>query len=504
MSKPLETSSLRVLSVQILSHALIFGVQNTGGFAERALLAADTAATATLGVSWIAFCLLQAFTVNMVNVCPLVVGRCTGDRDNDGARAAAGHALLLAAGWGAVGIVLAVAGGVAAVFAGGLTRAAALFFATQALALGPLLGTKALTGYFTGTMRVGPRLFVAVSAIPITVHLALAWLLTGLLSWSVVGAGLARLGAALAAAAATLAVARAEFGGLMAPVRRPDRALLRAMFAEGSVLGLQQVVAGFMVLLLHLTAIRAGDITSAALTLTHSCVYPLLFSFAWGSSQAVGAAAAQAIGRGDNRELARVTRRCLGVSAVLAFVLPWGVFAVCGRPALAWLVGGSPSGGEILTASMRFMGLLAVFFVFDFAINFLSALLRAAREQAYLLKATLAVACGFGVLLLVLPSRKDGICQMGTFIAAQAVWAVLLLLRVASRWPGTASRETESKRDLGTKIGSPAMPDKRAIDLTHRRRATGIVVVDDTGLLGGTRSLRHHAAVLRQPFATGL
>src|SRR5262249_14634001 len=57
MSKPPETSSLRVLFVQILSHALIFGAQNTGGLAERALLAADTAATATLGVSWIAFCL---------------------------------------------------------------------------------------------------------------------------------------------------------------------------------------------------------------------------------------------------------------------------------------------------------------------------------------------------------------------------------------------------------------------------------------------------------------
>jgi Na+-driven multidrug efflux pump len=181
------------------------------------------------------------------------------------------------------------------------------------------------------------------------------------------------------------------------------------------------------------------------LTLTHSCVYPLLFAFAWGTSQAVGAAAANAIARGDNRELGRVTRRCLGLSVVLAFALPWGVFALCGRPALAWLVGGSPSGAAILTTSVRLMGLLAVFFVFDFAINFLSALLRAAREQAYLLKATVAVACVFGGLLLVLPSRADGICQVGTFIAVQAVWAVLLLLRVAGRWPGTSIRETEAK-----------------------------------------------------------
>src|SRR5262249_3775930 len=170
-------------------------------------------------------------------------------------------------------------------------------------------------------------------------------------------------------------------------------------------------------------AVRAGDVTSAALTLTHSGVYPLLFAFAWGSSQVVGAAAAQAIGRGDKRELARVTWRCLGLSAVLAFVLPWGAFATCGRPALAWLIGGSPSGGAILTASVRLMGWLAVMFVFDFAINFLSALLRAAKEQAYLLKATVAVAGGFGVLLMVLPSRANGNCLMGTFIAAQAVWA---------------------------------------------------------------------------------
>jgi Na+-driven multidrug efflux pump len=435
ISKHPGTLSVRVLSVQILSHALIFAVQNAGGLAERALLAADTSAMATLGVSWSAFSIFQAFTANMINVCPLVVGRCTGDLDDDGARAAAGQALLLAGGWGAVGAVLAGIAGVAAGFAVGTTRAAALFFATQALALGPLLGTNALIGYFTGTMRIGLRLLAAVSVVPIAVHLTLAWLLTGLLSWSVAGAGLARLGAALVAIAATLAVARSELGGIVAPFRRPNRALLRAMFTEGSMLGLQQVVAGFIVLSLYLTAIRAGNITLAALTLTHSGVYPLLFSFAWGSAQVIGAAAAQAIGRGDNRELVCVTRRCLGLSAILAFILPWGAFAVCGQPALAWLSGGSPSGGAILTASVRLMGLLAIFFVFDFAINFLSALLRAAMEQAYLLKATLAVAGGFGILLLVLPSWTDGTCLMGTFIAAQAVWAVLLFFRVACCWP---------------------------------------------------------------------
>jgi Na+-driven multidrug efflux pump len=297
-----------------------------------------------------------------------------------------------------------------------------------------------VVGYFAGTMRVGLRLLTAVIIVPIAVHLALAWLLTGLLSWSVAGAGLARLGAALAAAAAAVAIARAEFGGLLGAVRRPNRVLLRAMVIEGSVLGLQQVVAGVFVFLLYLTALRAGDIASAALTLTHSGLYPLLFAFAWGSSQAVSAAAAQAVGRGDSRELARVTWRCLGLSAVLAFALPWGVFAACGRPALAWLIGGSPTGGAVLAASVRLMGLLAVFFVFDFAINFLSALLKAAKEQAYLLKATVAAASGFGLLVMALPARPDGACLMGTFIVAQGAWALLLLIRVAARWPGAAGK----------------------------------------------------------------
>jgi hypothetical protein len=200
------------------------------------------------------------------------------------------------------------------------------------------------------------------------------------------------------------------------------------------VLGLQQVLAGVMVLLLYVTAARAGEVTSAALTLTHSGVYPLLFCFAWGSSQAVGAAAAQAAGRGDSRELARVTRRCLGLSALLAVALPWGAFAVYGRPTLGWLVGDSSAGAAVLDASERLMGLLAVFFVFDFAINFLSALLRAAKEQTYLLKAT-AVAAGLGLLLMALPQRPGAACLMGTFIAAQAAWAVLLLIRVCRCWP---------------------------------------------------------------------
>jgi hypothetical protein len=434
---PVPTVGVRVLSLQTLSHALIFAAQNASALAERALLARDTAATAALGRSWAAFCLLQTFTTNVVSVCPLVVGRCAGDDDR--ARAAAGQALLLACGGGALGLVLAAGAGVAGACADGPARGVALFLATQGLALGPQLGARALTGYFAGTMRVGPRLLMAVVLAPVAVHGALAWLLTGLLAWSVVGAGLARLGAALAAVAAALAVARIEFGGLSGTVCRPNRALLRAMLSEGSVLGLQQVLAGFMVLLLYVTAARAGDVTSAALTLTHAGVYPLLFCFAWGSTQAVGAAAAQAVGRGDSRELARVTRLGLGLAAPLAFALPWGTFAVCGGPTLTWLVGGSAAGGAVQNASQRLMGLLAVFFVFDFAINFLSALLRAAKEQTYLLKAT-AAAAGLGLLLAALPLRPDDTCLMGTFIAAQAAWAVLLLIRVCARWPGAAGR----------------------------------------------------------------
>jgi Na+-driven multidrug efflux pump len=462
MNKHPETTSVRVLFFQILSHALIFAVQNVGGLAERVLLVTDAAATAALGLSWTAFCLLQAFAVNMVNVGQLVVGRCTGEGDEGGARTAAGQALLLAGGCGAVGLVVAVVAGVASIFTAGPSRDAALFLATQGVALTPLLGAKALVGYFAGTMRVGARLLAVVVVAPIAVHLALAWLLTGLLSWSVTGAGLARLGAALAAAAAAITVARAEFGGLVGVVRRPNRALLRAMAIEGSVLGLQQVMAGVFVLLLYFTAFRAGDIASAALTLTHSGLYPLLFAFAWGSSQAVSVAAAQAVGRGDSRELARVTWRCLGLSAVLAFALPWGAFALCGRPTLAWLLGGSSDSGAMLAASMHLMGLLAVFFVFDFAINFLSALLKAAREESYLLKATVAAAFGFGVLVIILPARTHDACLMEAFIVSQAAWMVLLLIRVVARWPGAAVKpglERTASRCGGSPEGeAPAEP----------------------------------------------
>jgi hypothetical protein len=338
-------------------------------------------------------------------------------------------------------------------------------------------------------MRVGPRLLAAVGVAPVAIHLTLAWLLTGPLSWSVAGAGLARLAAALAAVAAAFAVARAEFGGLGGLVPRPNRALLRAMLTEGSVLGLQQAVAGLMVLLLYLAAGRAGNTTLAALTLTHSGVYPLLFCFAWGGSQAAGAAAAQAVGRGDAGELARVTRLCLGLSAVLAFTLPWGAFAACGGPTFAWLVGDGPAGGAVLAASGRFMGWLAVFFVFDFAINFLSALLRAAQEQAYLLKATAAAAVGFGLLLLALPPRPDGACLLGTFIIAQAAWAVFLLLRVTSRWPGRAVKsawplpgvqEVESGAPadrLPNRVEGPGRDDPRGIGAGGRRPIPGLTVM---------------------------
>jgi Na+-driven multidrug efflux pump len=436
MDKPGDSWGVRVLLRQMLSHALIFALQNTGGFAERALLSADAAATAALGLSWTAFCLLYAFAANVVNVCPLVVGRCAGRGDDRGARAAGGQALLLAGGGGVVGLAVAGVAAAVAVCSAGPTRAAALFLAAQGLALGPLLGASVLTGYFAGTIRIGPRLLAAVSVAPLAVHLGLAWLLTGPLAWSVAGAGLARLAAALVAVAAALAVARGQLGGLVGAVRRPDWALLRTMFTEGGVLGLQQAVAGLMVLLLYLAAARAGGGTSAALTLTHSGVYPLLFALAWGGSQAVAAAAAQATGRGDVAGLTRITRRCLALSAVLAVALPWGAFAAFGGQVVAWLARGTPAGDDVSAASVRLMGWLAVFFVFDFAINFLSALLRAAKEQAYLLKATATAATGFGLLLLALPPRPDCAELMRAFIAAQAAWAVLLLVRVVSRWPG--------------------------------------------------------------------
>jgi Na+-driven multidrug efflux pump len=440
MDRSVESLSARVLLLQILAHAVIFAAQNAGNLAERALLAADTAATAALGLSGTAFCLLTAFTTNVVNVGQLVAGRRTGRGDEPGARAVARQALILAGGGGVLGVVIAAVAGTAAVFASGPVRDAALFLGAQGLALGPNLGAAALIGYFAGTMRVGPGLLAAVSAVPIAVQLVLVWLLTGLLAWSVAGAGLARLGAAVAVAAGALAVAGGEVRQLVRSVRRPDRALLRAMVAEGSVLGLQQVVAGLMVLLLYFRAAGAGDVTSAALTLAHSGVYPLLFAFAWGSSQAVGAAAALAVGRGDARDFARATWLGLSLAAALAFALPWGLFALCGPAALAWLVEGSPTGGAVHAVSVRVMGALAVFFVFDFAINYLSALLRAVKEQVYLLKVTAAVAAGFGVLVLALPMPADVVYLLGTFITAQAVWALLLLARVVTRWPGAPGR----------------------------------------------------------------
>jgi Na+-driven multidrug efflux pump len=422
----------------MLAHALIFAAANAGNLAERALLVADTAATAALGLGWTSFCLLTAFTTNVIGACLLVVARRTGEGDDGGARAAARLALLLALGGAALGIGVAVVAGAVAVFAAGLVRDAALFLATQGLALGPLLAVQALWGYFAGTLRLGPRLLAAVSAFPLAVHLAFAWLLTSLLAWSVVGAGLARLAAALAAIAAGVVVARAELRRLVVSPRWPDRGAIGAVLREGSLLGLQQVVAGLMVLVLHFRAAGAGEVVSAALTLTHAGAYPLLFCFAWGSSQAVGAAAARAAGSGDPRELARITWLGLAFSAVLAFGLPWGAYAACGRPALAWLVNGNPTGPALLAASLRFMSLLAVFFVFDFAINFLSALLRAVKEVAYLLTVTAATAGAFGLLLLVLPP-PDGPWLMGAFILAQAAWAGLLLFRVVSRWPLTVA-----------------------------------------------------------------
>src|SRR5262245_56963067 len=170
MGKPEESVGVRVRLLQMLSHGLIFAVQNAGCFAERALLAADTTATAALGLSWTAFGLLYAFTANVVNVCPLVVGRCAGRGDDRGAQAAAGQALLLAGGGGVVGLALAGAAGAAAACSAGPARGAAFFLAALGLALGPLLGALALTGYCAGTIRIRPRLLAAVSVAPIAVH----------------------------------------------------------------------------------------------------------------------------------------------------------------------------------------------------------------------------------------------------------------------------------------------------------------------------------------------
>jgi hypothetical protein len=81
MSKLVRVRSARGLRFQVLAHALIFVAQNAGSFAERALRAPDTSATAALGLCGVAFCPLSAFTTNLVTVCQVVVGRRTGEGD---------------------------------------------------------------------------------------------------------------------------------------------------------------------------------------------------------------------------------------------------------------------------------------------------------------------------------------------------------------------------------------------------------------------------------------
>src|SRR5262249_54259113 len=63
---------------------------------------------------------------------------------------------------------------------------------------------------------------------------------------------------------------------------------------------------------------------------------------------------------------------------------------------------------------------------------------RAAKEQAYLLRVTVAAAAGFGLLVVALPPA-DGTWLLGAFVAAQAAWAALLLLKVVRGWPGRAA-----------------------------------------------------------------
>src|SRR5262249_37637141 len=120
-------------------------------------------------------------------------------------------------------------------------------------------------------------------------------------------------------------------------------------------------------------------------------------------------------------------------------------------------------------ASQHFMSLLAIFFVFDFAINFLSALLRAAREQVYLLEVTAVAAVGFGLLVVALPP-VDGERLLALFISAQAAWAVLLLVGIVRRWPG-AARQAEVKLVAPCSTGAAPAGDRRPACLPRRGRA---------------------------------
>jgi len=230
-------------------------------------------------------------------------------------------------------------------------------------------------------------------------------------------------------------------------------------------------------LLLYIWAARGGEVTSAALTLTHSGVYPLLFAAAWGSSQAVCTAAALAVGRGNARQFSRVVWLGLGLAAIPAFALPWGAYLLCGRPVLAWLVEGSPAGSSVLMVSLQFMEWLTIFFVFDFAINYLSALLRAVNELGYLLKVTAGVAGGFALVNVALSLPPDAAHLIGAIITAHAVWALLLLIRVLTRWPGTAKQDLpahRTSRSQGERGGGHGLEpaDTRAVLDTGGKRRT--------------------------------
>ena len=205
-----------------------------------------------------------------------------------------------------VGLAVAVVAGAAAVFAAGPARGAALFLATQGLALGPLLAARALTGYFAGTMRVGPRLLAAVSVAPRR-RPPRARLAPD--RPAVVVGGRRRSGPPRGGAGG----GRGGPRGGPRRVRRPrwapsggptGRCSGRCSPKEACSACSKSWPASWCCCCTSRAA-GAGDVTSAALTLTHAGVYPLLFCLRLG----------QFPGGRRGRRAGRRPRRCQGVGA---------------------------------------------------------------------------------------------------------------------------------------------------------------------------------------------
>ena len=205
-----------------------------------------------------------------------------------------------------------------------------------------------------------------------------------------------------------------------------------------------------MVLMLYLRAADTGGVTSAALSLTHGGHALSLFAFAWlcFSGGSVPPRPGGSAGR-CRRIRARhpLGGGPLGGAGVRA---PWGART---RRSAAWPCPGTSRAtrmrgalhgrrGESDGAARR---LPRVRFRDQLPLR----LLKAVREQAYILKNSIPCRRGLRPSPLSPCPCAHGAGVMGAFIAAQAAWAAMLLVRVVNRWA------THRRPVLGTVRDTP-------------------------------------------------